>query len=290
MRSPPRRLLSCLCSMLLIAKGGSAYPLRPELPASTEAGSPFVLSLRAGAAQDSQGSREAFALLTLTLALDRLARGSLPPTSSEPELDQGGIAQASPPTPAPVGPTPAATRPAEPRAPALLHEAISPALARGAVEAALRVQGSALRLERIASMAARARTRAALPELGLRAGTSSDTSLRLTPIASDPARFSQSGGRDLFFEARLTWKLDRALFSDDEVAIERLSWGTEQARERLVQRVLELLFEWQEARLELARPPLDDERYRKAWLASLRSAAELDVLTEGWFSRRVGLA
>ncbi|MET0412209.1 MAG: hypothetical protein ABW217_12985 [Polyangiaceae bacterium] len=288
MLSPPRRSLSCLCLTLLLAKAGAAYPVRPELPASTEAGSPFTLSLRAGAAQDDQGSREAFALLTLTLALDRIARGALPATNAEPELEQGAIAQASPPTPAPATPAPAAPRPPAQRVSAPRHEAISPALARGAVEAALRVQGGALRLERIASMAARARTRAALPELGLRAGTSSDTSLRLTPIASDPARFSQSGGRDLFFEARLTWKLDRALFSDDEVAIERLSWGTEQARERLVQRVLELLFDWQEARLELARP-LDDERYRKAWLASLRAAAELDVLTEGWFSRRVGL-
>jgi hypothetical protein len=286
MLSRPCRSLACLCLTLLCARSVAAYPLWPELPASSESGSPFTLSVRAGASRDTEGSREAFALLTLTLALDRIARGAprLLAAEPEPDLDSDAIAQASPPTPAPAAPGPAPRR-----APAVVHEAISPALARGAVDAALRVQGSALRLERIASMAARARTRAVLPELGLRAGTSSDSSLRLTPIASDPARFSQSGGRDLFFEARLTWKLDRALFSDDEVAIERLSWGTEQARERLVQRVLELLFEWQEARLALAEPLLEDERYRKAWLASLRSAAELDVLTEGWFSRRVGL-
>jgi hypothetical protein len=284
MLSHPCRSLTLLCLALLVARGAAAYPLVPEPLTSAETGSPFMVSLRGGAAQDSEGSREVFALLTLTLALDGIARGALP-DAPEPELEPDAVAQASPPTPAPASPRPS-SRPA----PAMVHEAISPALARAAVDAALRVAGSALRLERIASMAARARTRAVLPELGLRAGTSSDASLRLTPIASDPARYTQSGGRDLFFEARLTWKLDRALFSDEEVAIERLSWSSEQARERLVQRVLELLFEWQEARLELAEPLLDEQRYRKAWLGSLRAAAELDVLTEGWFSRRVGIA
>src|SRR5688572_2691285 len=121
MLSHLRRSLSCLCLMLLIGSGAAAYPLFPEPPTSGDTGSPFTLALRGGAAQDTQGSRETFALLTLTVALDRLARGALavgperePETELALEPDSG--AQASPPTPTP--------RPGQRRAPAVVHEAI----------------------------------------------------------------------------------------------------------------------------------------------------------------------
>ena len=32
---------------------------------------------------------------------------------------------------------------------------------------------------------------------------------------------AQDGGRDVWFEARLAWRLDSALFSKEEIAIER---------------------------------------------------------------------
>jgi hypothetical protein len=280
-------ILRTLGLAMLLADAVGAYPLVPELETSDGADSAFSVSLRAGASGSSAGDRQAFGLVTLTLALDRLAQGPALLTATTPDADDDGegIAEASP---AATDGASATRMPERPPAP-VVREAVSPALARAAVDAALRVRGSARRLERIEDMASRARTRAALPELGLRAGTSSDATLRLTPIASDPARFTQSGGRDLWFEARLTWKLDRALFSADEVAIERLTWNSEEVRERVVRRVLELLFDWQQAQLTLVEPLLADEQYRKAWLSALRSAAELDVLTDGWFSRRLGV-
>jgi hypothetical protein len=281
-----RPLLRSLCLAIVLAKAGRAAPLAPELEWGDTQGSAFSLSLRAGGSQSSDGDREAFGLVTLTLALDRLAQGNRFGAGAHTDDDDvEGVSQASPPTPDGLSPTRVPPRPAAP----ISRQVVSPSLARTAVDMALRVVGSAAHLERIESMTSRSRTRAALPELGLRAGTSRDASLRLTPIASDPARFTQSGGRDLWFEARLTWKLDRALFSPDEVAIERLTWNTEQARERLVRRVLDLLFEWQDAQLRLVEPLLSDEQYRAAWLSALRSSAELDVLTDGWFSRRLGL-
>jgi hypothetical protein len=285
MLSHPGLALRSLCLPLVLLSSAHAYPLAPELPSGDAAGSAFSLSLRAGAARSSEGYQESFGLLTLTLALDRISRGNAPAAAADADDDDGAIAQASPPTPEPANPTRLPPRPAAP----VVREAVSPDLARTAVNMALRVVGNPAQLARLESMASRSRTRAVLPELGLRAGTSSDASLRLTPIVSDPARFTQSGGSDLWVEARLTWKLDRALFSPDEVAIERLSWNSAQARERLVRRVLDLLFEWQEAQLELVEPLLSDEQYRKAWLSALRSAAELDVLTDGWFSRRLGV-
>jgi hypothetical protein len=285
MLSRPSLALGVLLLGQLVTAAAVAYPLVPELDLGDRDDSAFSISLRAGASNGALGEREAFGLVTVTLALDRLAQGRALIGLAIDGDAAGGVMADETPAAAPAENPSRVNRPSAP----LARETVSPGLARAAVDAALRVLGSGAELDHIASMAARSRTRAALPELGLRAGTSSDASLRLTPIASDPARFTQSGGRDLWFEARLTWKLDRALFSADEVAIQRLGWNTEQARERLVRRVLDLLFEWQQAELTLVDPLLSDEQYRKAWLGALRSAAELDVLTYGWFSRRLGV-
>ena len=38
----------------------------------------------------------------------------------------------------------------------------------------------------------------------------------------DPDRWLQSGGAEFRYEAQATWTLDRLIFADDEIAIERL--------------------------------------------------------------------
>jgi hypothetical protein len=246
------------------------------LPWARDADSIWSVSLHGGATRSSEGHTSAFGLVSLTLDLESLAAGglALPPESDTSLAEETPRAELSADTRAR---TPLGTPEAQ----------LSPGLARGAVRAALGVLGADESRRRFDGMTARSRSRAALPELGLRAGTSRDESLRLTPVASDPARVTQSGARDLFVEARLTWRLDRALFSPEEVAIERLRWSEQQARERVVRRVLDTLFAWQDARLRLADPALSGAQYREAWLRALSAAAELDVLTDGWFSQRV---
>ncbi len=160
------------------------------------------------------------------------------------------------------------------------------ALARALVAEALRVQGGRRELRRLDGMAARSRAAAALPEVRLGAGTSRDESLRLSPTLADPARFTRDGGRDLWLEARLTWRLDGAIFARDEIAIMRLRAQQREEAARLTRGVLEALISLERARLLLASPTAPPDERDAAIVRQVGAVAELDVLTDGWFSRQ----
>jgi hypothetical protein len=164
---------------------------------------------------------------------------------------------------------------------------LTPALARATVAAALRVQGNALQLHRLDALASRSRISAGLPEVRLGAGSSRDESLKLSPTQTDPARFTRDGGRDLWFEARLIWRLDGTLFSKEEIAVERLRAQEREDRARITREVLAALLEWQQARFALLSERLLPEERDAAWLRELGALARLDVLSDGWFSRQL---
>jgi hypothetical protein len=175
-----------------------------------------------------------------------------------------------------------ATRCADPRS---CDPASAAKLARAVVAEALRVQGSARELSRLDGMAARSRAAASLPEVRLGAGTSRDESLRQNPTVADPARYTRDGGRDLWLEARLTWRLDGAIFASDEIAIMRLRAQQREDATRLSRDVLEALIDWQRARLVLASELAPPEERELGALRQFGAVARLDVLTDGWFSR-----
>ncbi len=162
---------------------------------------------------------------------------------------------------------------------------LTPALSQAVVAEALRLLEARARSGRLDSMATRARAAASLPEVRLGAGTSRDESLRFAPTLDDPARFTRDGGRDLWFEARLTWQLDRAVFSRDEIAIERIKADADKQRHELVRDVVAALIDWQRARYELTLEIVEPSERVAARLRELSAVARLDVLTEGWFSR-----
>ncbi|HSN98705.1 MAG TPA: hypothetical protein VLS89_10490, partial [Candidatus Nanopelagicales bacterium] len=134
--------------------------------------------------------------------------------------------------------------------------------------------------------ASRARASALLPELRLRVARELQQEQRVAPTDDDPLRTTASGGASFWLEARATWRLDRVVFSDDEVALERLRRERAEAQRRLMDRVLELLFAWQRAGAREADPGLSPEERVEATLAALEAEATLDVLTGGWFTRR----
>jgi hypothetical protein len=92
-------------------------------------------------------------------------------------------------------------------------------------------------------------------------------------------------------EARLTFRLDRLLFADEEIAVERARLDRSELRSRVAAKVLQALFDWQKAfaAAEDATLPAADR-----WSAALREAeacAILDMMTGGWFgSFRAALA
>ena len=183
--------------------------------------------------------------------------------------------------------TPAQTTPAPKKSePALLL--LTPRLARGTVRHALASAGYFDWRARLGSLSGRARSSASLPELRLRALHSSGATLRLTPTTDDPYRYTQAGASELAFEARLTWHLDRLVFSDEEVNIERLQNARDAAERRLIDHVLSRLALWQRSRVRAADVDSEPEVRETAELEAIGAAVELDVLTNGWFSEAIG--
>jgi hypothetical protein len=163
---------------------------------------------------------------------------------------------------------------------------VTPEMARAAVAAALEHAGLAERAARVERVASRARSSSLLPELRLRVTRLVDESQSLAPTEYDPGRITASGGSSLWLEARATWRLDRLVFADEEVALERLREERAQVRDKLAQRVLELLFAWQRARAAEGDPTRLPEESARAGLEAAEAEAAIDVVTGGWLSRR----
>ena len=275
------------------------------------------LGVSAGVARSPGERQRVFGLLELSFGLDGVGASVAGADDADPlEADAAPGATAEPDASTPALPLPAPVRvrapPAPaggaalasdvdprgarlaPSAPASRPSPASPAwrsgleaarLARAVVGEALRVHGGAAELRRLDGMAARSRTAASLPEVRLGAGTASDESLRLSPTLSDPARYTRDGGRDLWLEARLTWRLDSAIFARDEIAIMRLRAQRQEESGRLAREVLEALIEWRKACLVLDSPLALPEEQDAASVRQFGALARLDVLTDGWFSR-----
>lgn len=184
---------------------------------------------------------------------------------------------ADPPSlPAPPAPAP------EPPAPLL-----TPALARGAVAAACKAAKLDEADARLDALASRAKTSALLPELRLRATRAIDETESLAPTEYDPSRRTATGSATTWLEARATFRLDRLVFADDEIAVERQRSARAAERTKLVSKVLDLLDAWQRARFTEADPEAKADAKARATLSAASAEASLDVLTNGWFSKAI---
>jgi len=172
-------------------------------------------------------------------------------------------------------------RPREPSA------RIDAALARGAFRAALIRDRDAATEERLDSLSTRSRTSASLPELRLRVMRVIDEDQALAPTAYDPSRTTASGGTSTWLEARATWRLDRWVFTREEIAVEKMRMTRARARRALEHDVLEAIGRWQRARWTSLDPEIAADRRIAAELEAAAAEASLDVLTDGWFGREL---
>lgn len=185
------------------------------------------------------------------------------------------------------------TPPAEPPAPAVdpapAPRVLGGKMARGLVRAALHADRSAEKNERLDGLASRARASALLPEVRVRVGHDVGQGEALSPTEYDPDRVTATGSTSLWVEGRATFRLDRLVFADDEVQIERMRADRAKEDRALTDRVLGLVGAWQSAEVILADAGLVDPDVRaKAEVARLGAEAALDVLTDGYFSAHVG--
>jgi hypothetical protein len=236
--------------------------------------------------QVEQSSRGAAVLgmLTLNVPLDRFsaryAKSPAHPEVAEPQQagGEGGAAPSSSET---------ASAEAAPESVEVPAFVLTEELAHATLTRALLVAGHRSARHRLDGIASRARASAGLPELRLRAARVTDESLRLSPTLDDPSRYTHVGGTNLLFEARATWQLDRLLFANEELAVERLRGEQARARAALAERVLKALFAWQRGELKARAPGADAVQRAEFLLAALEAELILNVLTGGWFSEAV---
>lgn len=86
-------------------------------------------------------------------------------------------------------------------------------------------------------------------------------------------------GRGRDFEVRATWRLDRVLFDGRELQVSSIDTARRRERRRLASRVIRAYFGWRRVTAAAVREP-------RFGLAAEAATAELDALTDGWFSRR----
>jgi len=228
------------------------------------------------------GGQDAGLLVVAGVAFDRLAKGR-GQASGTTGLGDGSAK--APPAATPLPPPPAPTAPAPPPEPSREPERVSvtPAVARRAVTAAWRTAGLGVDDARVDSMIARARASAALPEARFRAMRVfllDGSQPSIIPI--DTSSYATTAAT-LVLEGRLTWRLDRLLFADEEPSLERLRLEREDARSKVAGRVLDALFQWQRAWIAVSAAKPGSRECTDATMRLVEAEAGLDVMTGGWF-------
>jgi hypothetical protein len=162
---------------------------------------------------------------------------------------------------------------------------VTPQMARTAIAAAMEHAGLDASTTRVDRLASRSRTSSLLPELRLRVTRQLDDSQVLSPTEYDPDRVTATVKASWWFEARATFRLDKLVFADEEVALERMREERVEAAKKLRERVLTLLFAWQKALRLREDPAAEPDLQTKAGFEVIEAEVTLDVLTGGWFSR-----
>jgi hypothetical protein len=213
------------------------------------------------------GRRDVGGMLVLGVALDRIAQGKTHTATVRPPSYLAPFAQDA--APATIAPGP--------------RLALEPALTRATVRAAWRAVGIEATDARIDAMIARSELSAVLPEARLRA-MRTITGADETTVIDATGHAYETIGANLVLEARLTWRLDRLIYADDEPTLERLRLERQDARARLGTRVLELLFAWQRALIDIEDATAGTRAELDVILRRSEAEVSLDVLTGGWFS------
>ncbi|HVH43864.1 MAG TPA: hypothetical protein VM925_16035 [Labilithrix sp.] len=228
--------------------------------------------------------REIGGFVVIGLPLDRFARANTRVTTASSVEAMPELVSTSAPEPGFVERVAASEQP--------FDVVLTPRLARACVGSAWRAAGLGSDDARLDAIVSRARWSAVLPEARLRAVRFEDARLSLD-TSTDTSRLRDSEGANVGFEARLTWRFDRLLYADDEPAFERIRLEQRDARARIGSKVLEALFHWQRAALDLRSLPPAQQGTRDEADARLRlmeAEAALDVLTNGQFASQLQLA
>lgn len=266
------RLGGMACGLLLMMSAAGAA--RAQARDSQE----FALSVH-GLVRESEARAEQAAWVSLTVPLAELAAPRAATSARSRQAPPPAVADDGEPEPAPAE-SPPLPQPRLDQLRALAE------LSRRATGVALAVVGASAERRRLDGLSARARASALLPELRLRALRTTDQALRGSPTVDDPYRVTQADGAGITLEASATFRLDRLLFSREELVVERLRAQAASERLKLERQVLDALLELYRARELACLEDVTDEARALSRIRAVQLAAELDVLTAGWFAEQ----
>ena len=95
------------------------------------------------------------------------------------------------------------------------------------------------------------------------------------------------GGSSVWIEGRATFRLERLVFADEEVALEKMRGERRKLEREIADDVLKSFAIWQRATGSLSTPDIDDEIRAKLDIERVVEETRLDVLTNGWFTQHL---
>ncbi len=259
----------------------SARTASPKRSGSSGLQDETWISLAAMGGRTPAGATQIGAVAVFGIAFDRIAAGHV-------QRGEHPTGFALPPAPAPApSPAPAPAPPTTPSPAAVVAFDRPPpldgVLARAVVQAAWKTAGVGTDDARVDEMVSRARASAALPETRLRVLKQVENGSQLDATV-DESRYYDTIGSGLWLEARLTWRLDRLIYADDEPTLERVRLERQEARARLAAHVMDALIAWQRALFDCVEAPATSREHVLADLRRVEAEAMLDVLTGGRFA------
>lgn len=137
---------------------------------------------------------------------------------------------------------------------------------------------------RLDALATRARWSGLAPELRLRGVYGFDQTTSLEDATGlYPGETTTRGGRDSLAEVRLTFHLDRLVFSSQEPGFERQRLLAQSERRKLQTIAIDLFFEWRAADEASRDPALFADEQLPLQIKAHNALAHLHLLTKGWF-------
>ena len=291
--------------------------------AFTQSSAPWQLNLAGGARQtDTQPSgsqaagapsnaqREYYALATLQLPLEQaVTRGS----GSRARRSAPGHAQASTPVAATThAPTstdrPEPAPPAQQRTPTSLHAQAGAtgdrptadrrrvllrqtlALTQQLLMHVTDTVSDRAALQSLASLTKRSRWSGLVPELRVRGVYGFDRTVSQQDSSGIyPTDLTTRGGHDSLIEGRLSFRLDRLVYGDQEGALNQRRRDIRLHEEKRKRDAVASLTAWMDARRRRAAPDLDSEQLLEALREEQEALLALHLMSDGWFEGELTL-
>jgi hypothetical protein len=153
-----------------------------------------------------------------------------------------------------------------------------------------RSDGERASYQELASLTKRSRWSGLVPELRLRGVYGFDQTVSQEGSTGIyPGDLTTRGGHDSLIEARLSFRLDRLVYGDQESSHYQRRRELRQGEEKRRQDAVQSLLVWLDARRRLADPDLSPERWYDALQDEESALLTLHSISQGWFQGELTL-